>query len=152
MVQTRWNPVLVMTVEFPSETYFGVNVYTWCGWSDSVVVLGSPSPGSGNIAAFLQSSSQMYPTHWYCVVNSNTASATYIDSGVVIAANTRYKLKIDCLNPASIGFWINGRLVATAAANLPGVSVPLGLIIATVTADSNDKYLNISSAECRVSA
>lgn len=62
-------------------------------------------------------------TQWQCCTAAG-AAPTVANSGVVVAANTRYKLRIEFVgtlgsNPTSIRFLINDLVVATATSTLP---------------------------------
>lgn len=63
---------------------------------------------------------------WQCVTRSGGADTNAIDSGVTVATNTHYNLKIVVNAAHTIAqFWINGVLVATASSGVPAAFTTL---------------------------
>ena len=78
------------------------------------------SGGGGSSAA----ASAVMGGAWHCVVGNGTAMA-FKDAFTIAAADTRYVMRIDASSGTDVKFSINGTLVATMSANLPGASTSL---------------------------
>ncbi len=135
-VYTELNPVLEWIVEFPNATDFGSgnNSRVWIGVSsNTTTLLGQDTLNNLSGLAFRLSSGTS-DTKWQVAVNNGGASApAVVDSGVTVTANTKYVLKIDCSNNASIIFSINGTALAPISSTLPGTTTGMTQVCANRT-------------------
>jgi len=115
------------------------NVRCWVGFDDVADPGGTDTPT--NMVKFRFSTSAG-DTHWMAYVD-NGGTHTVVDTGVAPAANTVQTLKIDCTNPASLQFSIDGVSVATVTTNIPSttLNMTLGLGITTLTSSSVTLYI-----------
>lgn len=98
------------------------------GWVQSLTAQTSVSVSSSNLAYFRYFPATDGTLFWRCVT-SNGTTLNVATTTMAIASNTKYTMFVDCSNPSAFTFWINGVLVATMSANLPG-------------ADTNPLYWN----------
>jgi hypothetical protein len=81
-------------------------------------------------------------TNWTAVMKDGAAGTlTTQDTGVAYVANTRYVFKIDCTDPTSIKFYINGALVATFTTNIPALDTVFGFLISATTKAAETKSI-----------
>jgi hypothetical protein len=132
-----WIPFVTMVVEIPTITLLRVH----CG-------LYSASPSGADSLAALSAcgfrfSTGAPDTNWQCITASGAAQ-TVANSGVAVAANTRYVLQIEVVDGSTVRFWINYQLVATATATLPAAATDLGmaLTVTTLSAAQRDLHMN----------
>jgi hypothetical protein len=96
------------------------------GLSDAKITSSTDNPASRHLAAFRWSYAVGGGANWYaCTKDGTTINAQ--DTGVAFAVDTVYKLRIST-DGTNVYFYINGVLVATLSANLPGSTTVLGLI------------------------
>lgn len=107
------------------------NTRIWCAFC-TAAALDQSDAGVGNVAGF-RFSTGAGDTKWQAVTrNAGSGLNTVTDTGVTVAADTRYKLRIDVRNTASINFYINDVLVANISTNLPATTTT-GSPYATIT-------------------
>lgn len=97
----------------------------WVGLAASALIA-SDTP-SVHYAAFRYSPAVDGTAFWRCVTDNGSGSPTVTVTTAAIAVSTRYKLRIDATDPASIKFYINDALVATHTTTLPTSSTKLGI-------------------------
>lgn len=93
------------------------NVRIWVGLG--AYDLRASDTNLANVAAFRYCTATDGTAFWRCVTSDNSSAATVTTTTVPIATSTQYTLHIDCRDPATYYFWINGVLVATHTTNLP---------------------------------
>ncbi len=82
-------------------------------------------------------------TKWQAVANDNSGGGSISDTGVTVAANTCYSFCIDCSDPASIKYYVDGVLGATiTGTNIPdaGNALAANINIRTLTAAERDLF------------
>lgn len=119
-VETRFTPIFYAKIKTGGTV---TELRTLIGLC-SEAPMGSDTP-PGHLL-FFRFSTVAADTNWQCLSDDGGAAPTITDSGVAHTANTEYAFKIDCSDPASIKFYINGVLVATHTTNLPTTSQDLG--------------------------
>jgi hypothetical protein len=124
IVQTQNKPVFTMVVKTGANAADVQNCRIWCGLFTGEP-MGSDTPAQ-HIAAFRYSTAVDGTAYWRCVTYGNSGSQTVTATTVAIAADTRYVLQVDCTDPASIKFYINGVLVATHTTSLPRTTQNMG--------------------------
>lgn len=132
--QTRWGIDVVMRVRTGTDI---TNVRLF-----AVLAASDPSASATpNIHyAGFRFDTGVPDTNWRarsCAAGGVTEST---DTGVVVALNTTYELRIVSTDGTSILFYINGTLVATHATTLPSTSTSLGcyLSVTTLAAETNN--------------
>lgn len=121
LTQTNFGAVLVTRVQIPTAI---VNMRVFIGLFSAAAVMTTDTQSTIH-SVYFRFSTGATDTTWKCCT-SNATSTTVLDSGVTVAINTRYDLKIDCTDTANLRFYINGALVATGTATLPTSSTNLG--------------------------
>lgn len=101
----------------------------WVGFSSSIAHaggLGTDTPGTTNAQSGIafRYSSAAPDTNWQ-IVSFNGTTETVADTGVLVAASTIYRFRIDALNPASVNCYINNVLTNTVTATLPATTTDL---------------------------
>ncbi len=98
----------------------------WVGLTSAELGSLAVAPTTQHVAGFRYDTG-LDGTAFWRTVTSNGTSATTTTTTTAIAANTAYELVAE-VNSAgtAIRFWINGALVATHTATLPGASTALG--------------------------
>lgn len=116
------------------------NTRIWAGFTD-----GSPNSflddtPDDNVIAFRYSTDEG-DTNWMCVGIAGTgASGTYTDSGIAVAADTKYILEVRT-NSGEATFYINNTLVATITTPLPSATQGLGWSVHVQTLANENKDL-----------
>jgi len=101
------------------------NQRIWAAFT-TAAALDQADAGVGNTIGFRYSTGAG-DTNWQAVSRNATSGLnTVTDTGVAVAANTRYEFRIDARNSASILMYINGTLVATMTTTLPVVTTTGG--------------------------
>lgn len=95
------------------------NTRIWAAFT-TTAALDQSDAGVGNTVGFRYSTGAG-DTNWQAVTrNAGTGLNTVTDTGVAVAANTRYEFRIDARNAGStITFYINNTAVATITTTLP---------------------------------
>jgi len=101
------------------------------GWSSTFTFDTSDNPASTHLAAF-RFSTGAGDTTWRALTKDGTTLNNQ-DSGVTVAADTKYILRIKVVTTSSIEFYINGTLVATSSSNLPTSTTTLNLYMGVAT-------------------
>lgn len=140
-------PIVTMIVEFANSTDYTTNGAIWCALTSDVLATQTSSNGVALVGfRVLQSD-----TNWQVVTNNGSSGGpvvtTVTNSGITVSTNTKYILRIDASNSASVKFYINGTLVATSTSNLPTTSTQLGLNITNLTTSNASKTIRISLAQ-----
>jgi hypothetical protein len=107
----------VVTMEWrvytPSAVSDGTDTYTLRAGCDN------GSPGDGSTGIFFRYTDAVNGGRWQCVSRAASVEST-ADSGIAVAANTYYNLKIIVnAGASSITYYINGASVGTIATNIP---------------------------------
>ena len=123
------SPIFSTTVLFPTATDI-TNVRIWVGAFAGTPV-GSDVPPVASMMAFRYSTSADGTVFWRTVTQDTTSATTVQITTTPIAINTKYYLKIDATNQASIKFYINNVLVTTHTTNLPGNNFVMGFTVAS---------------------
>lgn len=113
-IQPQTKPIFAAIMKTNTIT----SVRYWVGLS-----VGDPRASddpSTHLAAF-RFSTGASDSNWRCCTKDGTTLNNQ-DSGVAVAADTRYELVVDCseYNAGTIWFMINGTVVKSSVANLPG--------------------------------
>lgn len=118
--QLQASPVFNTRVEIPTAK---VNMRVFIGLFSATAVMTADTQNTIH-SAFFRFSTGASDTNWQCAT-SNASATTVIDSGVAVAVDTIYKLRIDCSDNTRIKFFINDSLVAVGTATLPTASTGL---------------------------
>lgn len=122
MTRTEIDGVFETVVEIPTGL---VNRRIYIGLM-SATVPANESLASVHAMAFRYSTGSS-DTVWQCVT-SNASAQTVASSGITVAADTKYRLKIDYRGQTNIKFYINDVLVASSIATLPTTTQNLGAV------------------------
>lgn len=98
----------------------------WVGLVAASISGGDVAAGGSNIIGF-NFSTTLGP-NWFVRCDRNAVDGTIIDSGVAVAADTRYVLRADGSTDGEVKFYINGTLVTTITSNIPLGSESMSLI------------------------
>ncbi len=143
-VRVEVNPAWEYIMKTGANASDIANTRIWCAFC-TAAALDQSDAGVGNVAGFRYSTGAG-DTNWQAVTrNAGTGLNTVTDTGVAVAANTRYVLRIDASDPTSIKFYINGTLVVTTTTTLP-VTTTTGSPYATITNLSAGTARNIRLA------
>lgn len=144
--QMQQSPEFIFTMKTGAAGTDIANTRIWCAWT-STAALDQSDAGVGNTIGF-RFSTGAGDTKWQAVSrNAGTGLNTVTDTGVTVAADTRYEFRIDARNNASILMYINGTLVATMTTTLPVVNTTGG-VYATITNLAGGTARNIRLAKC----
>ena len=103
-------------------------------------------PGSGNLVMLRYVSG----TANFTYITKDGATLRSQDSGVAVAANTVYVLKIVVSGDGTTAtFTLNGAASHAATLNLPAAAAPLGFTFWEVTQENVSKYLSLSQVYCQ---
>lgn len=64
--------------------------------------------------------------NWVGITAAGTATQTVVDSGVVVAVNTTYVLRVQCVGSV-VNFYVNNKYVGQSSTNLPTAATLLGI-------------------------
>lgn len=122
----RWH------IEFASATDYDANSRFWCGMTDigmTFTTLKAQDTLNGLNGLMFRASGVLGDTNWMVCYNDTGATMpAAINTGVALAASTKYVLQIDGTNPASVVFKINGTAVAIVTTRLPASSTRLAML------------------------
>lgn len=140
VLRRAWAPEWVARVKTAASV---ADVGLWAG-------LFSASPDNAadpaiHIAGFRYYTSTDGTAFWRCVTKDGT-TATVTTTTVAVTVDTAYTLRVDGRESGNVRFYINGILVATHTANLPGSSTPLGWAVRLSTLTTAAKNLKYSRA------
>lgn len=121
VTQTQADPILVTRVVIPTDL---VNRRIFVGLFSAGPTMTSDTQNAISSLYFRYTAGT--DTAWQCCC-SNGSATTVASSGVTVAADTAYLLKIDATDFASLRYYINGQLVATLTTNVPAVATNLGI-------------------------
>lgn len=116
-----WKPIFEATIKTYSDI---TSSRIFCGLF-SATPFGSATP-SVHYVAFRYDTGADGTAKWRCVSDNASGSPTVTDSGVTIAASTRYSLRIEVVSTSSVKFYIDDVLVATHTTTLPTSTQSLG--------------------------
>lgn len=115
--QLQAKPIFNTRVEIPTAK---VNMRVFVGLGSAAFVLTTDTQSTIH-SLYFRFSTAIPDTNWICCA-SNASGTTTIDSGVPVAVDTIYKLRIDCTDNVNIKFFINDLCVARMTATLPTVT------------------------------
>jgi hypothetical protein len=95
-------------------------------------------------AAFRYAPASDGTVYWRAVTDDGNASPTVTATTTPIAANTRYRMRIDMTDASNVLFFIDDVLVATHSTNLPGTTTNLGACAEIRTLENVAKNMRIS--------
>lgn len=119
----------------------------WIGLTSAAMMAGDTP--SVSYVAFRYAPATDGTAFWRCVSDSGTGTPQSTTTTAAIATSTRYQLKIDCSDPASIKFYIDGALVATHATTIPATATTLGINVQIRTLENVSKAIRISRVHLR---
>ena len=100
------------------------NVRLWVGlFSANIDAVSTPT--TQHVAAFRYDTGADGTSFWRTVTNDGTGPATISTTSAAIAANNSYTLRVTC-SSTDCRFYVDGSLVATHTATLPGLTTGLG--------------------------
>ena len=107
----------------------------WCGLANAALSA-SASPLVNSAAIRYDTASDTTFKAYTC----NGSTSTVTDTGVTVAAGTKYTFFIDMTDPTKILFYIDNNLVATNSTNLPTAASTLGpvMTITNITGTAKD--------------
>lgn len=136
IVQTRLLPDLTVVMKTGAAASDIANLRIWVGLQSGGSALATDTPGASAVSSlmFLYSTPRG-DTTWFAQ-SSDADSDASTNTGVSVAADTRYVMRIRVVSTSSVEYYINGTLVATlsAAAHLPADSTGLRTGAHTVNA------------------
>jgi hypothetical protein len=119
------------------------DIRVWVGLFSATPV-GSGTPAI-TYAAFRYDTGIDGTAFWRCVSDTNTGAPTVTTTVVPITSiNTPYRLSVVLDSATSARFYINGLLVATHTALIPGTGQPLGVHVGVRTLAAVIKHIMIS--------
>jgi hypothetical protein len=140
-------PTLNFVVEYPVASDFGAGQRTWIGVSDvnalaTMMALSNLNSHNGIMFGLNGIAGDV---NWQVCRNNGGASApAAIDSGVAVAAATRYTLTIDATGGAtSVVCLINGSAVATLTTSLPAGTTGMYLFCAIINPGNTAHTLRV---------
>lgn len=125
-VRRDWLPDLEIRIKTGSAIS---TVRYWIGLTDALPNSSADPTLHGAMFRFDTGASD---SNWQAWTNDNSGGGSAQDTGVAVAADTVYVMRIRCL-ASTIEFSINGTLVATASSNLPSASAMLAFNISCAT-------------------
>jgi hypothetical protein len=140
-IQTGFEPDTTFVLRTGPVAADIAGIRLWVGFA-SAAPTAADDPAGLHIFAFRYSTGAG-DTNWQATTKDGTTLGI-TNTGVAVAANTRYVMRIDARNPASILFYIAGVLVATRTTNLPSSSTGTQhYIIATNTTAGTARTIKI---------
>jgi hypothetical protein len=123
-IRTQWLPSFYARIMTDPSAITSTRL--WVGLTSGELAALSANPTTQTVAAFRYDSGLDTGATWRTVTCDGTA-ATVTNTGVAIAADSSYELRIE-VDPAGspIRFWVNGDLVATHTTHLPAATTDLG--------------------------
>jgi hypothetical protein len=123
VIRRQWLPSFYARIATDAAAVTSTRL--WVGLTSAELAGLAANPTTQHVAAFRYDTGLDGTAFWRAVTSGGTA-ATVTATTAAIAADTGYELKIE-VDPSGspIRFWINGVLVATHTANLPGGAVDL---------------------------
>lgn len=115
------------------------NTRSWIGFDNLSDPGGTDTPT--NVVKF-RYSTNAGDADWMAYVD-NGGTHTIVDTGVAPVANAANTFKIDCTNPASLKFYIDGMLVATITTNIPSTTLPMNFAAEIVTLTSSSETIYV---------
>lgn len=115
----------------------------WIGLTDATAPspMNTDDPAGVNQMAF-RFSTAAGDTTWQCTTKDGTTQGV-TNSGITVASNTRYEMRIDASDGTQVKFFINGVLVATRSTNLPTNTANLQMIAQLRTLEAAVKNLRV---------
>lgn len=132
------------------KTVSTASVRYWIGlWDDSGAdILDSATPAIHMVGFRYDSAVDSGNGHWRCVSNDGGVTPTVTDSGVLIAINTVYDMRI-VVGASNIKFYINGVLVATHTTDLPNTGVDLTTVCGVKRLGASERSVKLGWMKCR---
>jgi hypothetical protein len=144
-INTVTKPVVTMAIKTGASSSDLQTCRIWMGlFSNDPMASDTPAL---HLAAFRYAPATDTTAYWRCVTDDGGGAPTVTATDIEIEADTRYVLKVDCTDPASIQFYINGTLVATHTTDLPSTSQDLGCWMQIRTLDAAAKNIRISKLD-----
>ncbi len=112
--------VFVMKTGANASDLTGVRI--WVGFDDGGNENG-PTPA--NSVLFRFDTQDAGDTNWMTISEDGSSNTELNNSGVAVAANTRYVLRVQIVSTTEARFYINGALVATHTSRFPAASTTL---------------------------
>ena len=137
--QVNEEPRYTFVFMLPSEI---TGMRIWVGASN-VDPTGSDDPAAPS--AMMRYSTSAGDTSFMIGSNDGAGGGTYVASGIVPAANTRYVVEIEPLNLGlAWAYWINGSFAGLATSNLPSVTAILGYVLRVTELAGATKQIRIA--------
>jgi len=130
MTRLDWKPIFGATIKTAASIASGTRIFVGLFSATPLGHPGSATP-SLHYVAFRYDTGADGTANWRCVSDNASGSPTVTDSGVTIAASTKYLLRIEVVSTSSVKFYINDTLVATHTTTLPTSSQNLGIEMGT---------------------
>jgi hypothetical protein len=121
--EAQFGPDITFVMKTGPASTDVTNVRIWVGIF-SVDPSGSADPAGHRLAFRFDTGAG--DTVWQAVSKDGTTQGIS-STGTSVTADTRYVMRIDGSNAASVDYYINGSLVATRTTNLPGASTALAV-------------------------
>lgn len=122
-VQRQNGPIFGIVLKTGSVLADIQNARIWAGLF-SATPMAAAMPAI-HLAGFRYDTTVDGTAFWRCVTN-NGGAGTITTTLVAVAPNTKYELMVDMADQSNVKFYINGALVATHTATLPGATQNLG--------------------------
>lgn len=139
LYRRNWLADVVFTFKTGADI---TSVRTWVGLMSSAPFDADDFGGTTHVVALRYSTVADGTAFWRCVTRDGTTQ-TVFTSTAAIAASTRYVLRIR-LFAASVEFWLNGVLIHTATATLPGAATSLLGTIEVIAQAASARNIHVS--------
>ncbi len=139
LIQTRWDPTFIATVQVDGLT----NRRVWIGMFESAPGNTDTIGGAGVHGIAFRFSTNAGDTTWQLVC-SDGAAQTVTDTGVTVAAATRYALKIRVDEAdGTVYASVNGSVEVSCATNVPANTANMGVAAKIIALENATKGLRI---------
>lgn len=147
-VKLELNPVITFTIKTEDLPSTGaseaLSARIWVG-VESAFTADAADQGASHALLFRYAPFTDSTAFWRVYTNDGGATENVVTTSVAIAANTRYVLKIDASNPASVVFSIDGVVAATVTTDLPTATQAMGCVCGIDKTSSSEETFRIST-------
>lgn len=125
IVEPQILPELIVVLKTGAAASDIANLRIWVGIQSGAGALGTDTPGASGVSTLLfRYSTPAGDTTWQAT-SADGASDTVADTGVVVAVDTRYVMRIKVVSTTSVEYYIDDVLVATLTTTLPAATTGL---------------------------
>lgn len=149
LVRVKHDPRFTAVIRTGSDV---TNLRIWVGLFSAMVTNVDTIAGATEAAAF-RFSTVAADVNWKGICKDATTQSAASDTGVAVAADTKYKLSLWVLSDTgAVYFSVNDRPATFVITNLPANATDLGFVVTAVTTTNTAKALAISDIYCEYTA